>query len=134
MSTLQMQAIIEMANSITPQMNVVINAEPALADKITGLGAFCTPFSNYSEVMALVKHADLVCSTDTSIVHVATAFKKYSVVLYQRDVNPKTLNSKIWGPNSDRATMLFSHDTTISAIDPGAIVASLKEIVCQWSS
>lgn len=57
-------------------------------------------FSNITYSIALVKHCDLVITTDTSIVHVASAFKKKMICFYNNKITSAGAENNIyWGPN-----------------------------------
>lgn len=65
--------------------------------------------SGILEVVELIKHADYVITPDTSIVHIAAAFKKPMTAVYRADSKDDT-NSKLWAPNYDKAKQIFSID------------------------
>ena len=65
--------------------------------------------SGILEVVELIKHADYVITPDTSIVHIAAAFKKPMTAVYRADSKEDT-NSELWAPNYKEAKQIFSMD------------------------
>ena len=59
------------------------------------------------EVAELIKGADLVVSPDTSIVHLARAFDKKMICIYRKELGKEDKNSILWGPNSEKAKVIF---------------------------
>ena len=60
-----------------------------------------------SEVAELIKGANLVISPDTSIVHLARAFDKKMICIYRKELGKEDKNSILWGPNSEKAKVIF---------------------------
>ena len=60
-----------------------------------------------SEVAELIKGADLIVSPDTSIVHLAKAFDKKMLCIYRKELGKEDKNSILWGPNSEKAKVIF---------------------------
>ena len=60
-----------------------------------------------SEVAELIKGADLVVSPDTSIVHLARGFNKKMICIYRKELGKEDKNSILWGPNSEKAKVIF---------------------------
>ncbi|MGL6099176.1 MAG: glycosyltransferase family 9 protein, partial [Fusobacteriaceae bacterium] len=54
-----------------------------------------------------IKKSDYVVSPDTSIVHIAAAFKKKMTAIYRAD-SLEDMNSKLWAPNYKEARQIFS--------------------------
>ena len=131
MSPAQIRAIVDWSQTVPGGCNVVINGETADLEQIDAPGAFLTPFSDFDSAQALVKHADFVCSIDTSIIHVAAAFDKPVVILYQRDRDPVFRNSRIWGPNNPHAQAVFAEDHRLYAIEPQRITEALSALLAQ---
>ena len=59
------------------------------------------------EVAELIKGADLVVSPDTSIVHLARGFNKKMICIYRKELGKEDKNSILWGPNSEKAKVIF---------------------------
>lgn len=62
---------------------------------------------NLLDTIAIIKNSKLVITPDTSIVHIASAFKKYQIDFYREDL-PGENNVNEWGPNSEFATIILS--------------------------
>lgn len=60
-----------------------------------------------SEVAEIIKGADLIVSPDTSIVHLAKAFDKKMICIYRKELGKEDKNSTFWGPNSQKAKVIF---------------------------
>ena len=60
-----------------------------------------------SEVAELIKGADLIVSPDTSIVHLGRAFNKKMICIYRKELGKEDRNSILWGPNSEKARVIF---------------------------
>jgi len=74
---------------------------------IKGLkGASVIETSNILESSAYIKYCDCVISPDTSIVHIAAAFKKKMIALFLDYSNEEEKINKIWAPNYDEAVQI----------------------------
>ena len=63
------------------------------------------------ETAYLIKKSDFVVSPDTSIVHIAAAFKKPMVAIYRWDSSEENqVNKDLWSPNYKEAVQVFSKD------------------------
>ena len=60
-----------------------------------------------SEVAELIKGADLIVSPDTSIVHLGRVFDKKMICIYRKELGKEDRNSILWGPNSEKARVIF---------------------------
>ena len=65
-----------------------------------------------SEVAELIKGADLIVSPDTSIVHLGKAFDKKMICIYRKELGKEDKNSILWGPNSEKAKVIFVEEKT----------------------
>lgn len=73
--------------------------------------AMVSPFEDFSYVASIVKFADLVISTDTSIVHLANAYNKRLICVYNnRILDYGEQNNIVWGPNYENAVQLFTKE------------------------
>jgi ADP-heptose:LPS heptosyltransferase len=61
------------------------------------------PFKTLHHAMALIADADLVISPDTSVVHMAAAWRKPLVAIY-KDVR---MNNRLWAPGYDNARQII---------------------------
>lgn len=81
----------------------------------------------FSHAVALVSLADLVISTDTSIVHLCNALNKNLVCLYHNKIQPTGEDNNIlWGPDYPNARQVLSPATRIDEIEVDAIFAAVK--------
>ena len=70
-------------------------------------GAAVIETSGILESAAYIKHCDYVISPDTSIVHIAAAFKKKMIALFLDYSAKKERVDKIWAPNYDKAVQIL---------------------------
>ncbi|AKL97571.1 glycosyltransferase family 9 protein [Endomicrobium proavitum] len=75
--------------------------------------------SSILESASIIKHSDMVITPDTSIVHVASAFKKKTIALYCQ----WAANQIIWAPNNPNAIVLTPE---LNNGDIANIVPSIK--------
>lgn len=64
------------------------------------------PFSDLDNSFNLVRHADLVITVDTSVVHLAAAFDVPQYAIYNNRVTAVNDNNIVWGPNNKNAIQL----------------------------
>jgi len=57
---------------------------------------------------AILKYSDLIITTDTSIVHLGVALDKNMITVYRSDEGTREHNSLVWGPNSDKVSIIYS--------------------------
>lgn len=63
------------------------------------------------ETAYLIKKSDFVVSPDTSIVHIAAAFKKPMAAIYRWESSEENqVNKDLWSPNYKEAVQVFSKD------------------------
>ena len=66
---------------------------------------------NIMETSYLISKADLVITPDTSIVHIAAAFKRKLVAIYRLDNKKENeINRYLWAPNYEGSVQIFSKD------------------------
>lgn len=89
------------------------------------------PFNTLSSAIEIVRLADLVISPDTSIVHIATAWKKPLVCLYGNDIHGHFINSAVWGPGNTQSVQLFTKDKyhPVSTIAVDDIVSAMERLL-----
>ncbi|ROS15342.1 ADP-heptose:LPS heptosyltransferase [Raoultella sp. BIGb0399] len=66
-------------------------------------GVSINPFKTLHHAMALIAGADLIISPDTSVVHMAAAWKKPLIAIY-KDV---LMNNRLWAPGYDNARQII---------------------------
>ncbi|TKK23459.1 hypothetical protein EcCFBP13530_04705 [Enterobacter cancerogenus] len=126
---------IEQLCSLLKQRLNVITVIIGTPDKIISIpdNQHCIKFlsQNFSHAVALVRLADLVVSTDTSIVHLCNALNKKLVSLYNNKISPRgEENNILWGPNYSKAVQLFSGGNRIDEILPVDIVRAIEDLLC----
>lgn len=66
------------------------------------------------ETAYLIKKSDCIITPDTSIVHIAAAFKKKLIAIYRMDnSNENQVNKELWAPNYEGAKQIFSIDLDV---------------------
>lgn len=69
---------------------------------------------NIMETSYLISKADLVITPDTSIVHIAAAFKRKLIAIYRLDNKEENkINRYLWAPNYEGSVQIFSKDFEI---------------------
>lgn len=128
MSQTQLAALIARLCQDYPDVNIILldhrdEIRIPLAEKV-----FVNPFKTLHHCMALIAQADLVISPDTSVVHMAAAWKKPLIAVY-KDVR---MNNRLWAPGYDKARQIIVKcgkvhqleslpDLIMSEIDPGTL-------------
>lgn len=74
---------------------------------------FFAKLDSIMETTFLIKKADFVITPDTSIVHIAAAFKKKMIAVYREDLNIEVKNKNLWSPNYSDAIQVFSRDLDV---------------------
>lgn len=94
-------------------------------------GVYKNPYSSLFSAMSLVKHANLVISPDTSIVHIAAAYRKPLIALYGNDMHGKFQNNLTWGPGYPEAVQILTRDKyhPISTIEVEEIIDVAQRII-----
>ncbi len=79
--------------------------------KELGESAIFPELKSIMETSYLISEADLIITPDTSIVHIAAAFKRKLIAIYRLDNRVENeVNRYLWGPNYKEAVQLFSKD------------------------
>ena len=125
----QLDTILAYMQENYPDWNIVLTAKQEDLAGISTVGMHKSPFKTYFAAVALVKHADVIVSPDTSIVHAATAFAKPMLALYEKDRTAEYLNSRAWGPNNPNAIMVQSDEFSVYSIPTPALIVGLKQVM-----
>ncbi|WP_028534671.1 glycosyltransferase family 9 protein [Paludibacterium yongneupense] len=128
LSASQIEAIVANACHRGEKFNVVLTGRREVIDAIPVAGASKSPFVDYVGAIALAQVSDLIVTPDTSMVHVAAAFGKPVLALYQPDNDVWYVNSKVWGPNNPKAVQLLSRDERVASIENPRIIEALKHL------
>ncbi len=84
---------------------------------------------NFLYVLALVKYADMILTTDTSIVHAANAFNKRMISLYLDTSNREEKLSQIWAPNYKNGIQLLAKNGNISSVETSQIENLINKLL-----
>lgn len=125
----QLDTILAYMKENYPDWNIVLTAKQEDLAGISTVGMHKSPFKTYFAAVALVKHADVVISPDTSIVHAAAAFDKPLLGLYEKDRTATYLNSRAWGPNNPNAVVVQSSEFSVYSIPLPAMVKGLAQVM-----
>ena len=128
MSQEQLATLLTRLREEYPAINIILldhrnEIRLSLPEKVS-----VNPFKTLHHCMALIAQADLVISPDTSVVHMAAAWKKPLVAVY-KDVR---MNNRLWAPGYDRARQIIVKcgkvhqleslpDLIMAEIDPGTL-------------
>jgi len=81
--------------------------------KILGNRAHPLVSKEISEIFPIIKNSCFVLTPDTSIVHIAVALQKDMIAVYRKDREGE-FNSVVWGPNSEKAHVLYSDERDVN--------------------
>ena len=98
--------------------------------KKLGKNAIFPELENIMETSYLISKADLVITPDTSIVHIAAAFKRKLIAIYRVDNKEENeINRYLWSPNYKEAVQIFSKDFKAKNVEEADINKfDIKEI------
>lgn len=98
--------------------------------KELGDNTFFPEFKDIMETSYLISKADLVITPDTSIVHIAAAFKRKLIAIYRVDGKIENeINRYLWGPNYKEAVQIFSKDFEVkNGEEPDINKFDMKEL------
>lgn len=118
LSLLQVNSMIKQIQALDNQILIVIIGPADLLRTLNlARGAITNPFHTIWSAAALVKYADLVISPDTAWVHIARAFQRPLIALYNNKILPGGLiNKRVWAPDYQPSTQIVSTDKLISHI------------------
>ena len=123
--------LLEKIAGVLPTAAIGISVPPGTADVVekirnrAGIGIPLGPQSHLLDFAAMIAQADLVVTPDTSVVHLAAAFKKPQLALYS---DPVAIVQ--WGPNSSLAKSIFCPNS-FSALPEAEIEAALQRF-CEY--
>lgn len=112
-------------------VNVILIGNPNKINNISYLDN-CTfnPFSDFLSAVEIIKHANLIISPDTSIVHVASAYEKNTIALYGNDKHGNFINNAVWGPRNKNAIQLVQESNKkISEIPVSLILEKIDHFL-----
>lgn len=109
-------------------LTVIIGCQEKISKISLPENVVTLPFSSFYCAAQALRMSDVVVSPDTSIVHLARAFDKNLICLYNNKISPdgEHINT-VWGPNYSKATQLLSPSKEVSDIDSEMIINLIKE-------
>lgn len=81
--------------------------------------------SNFDEFAALLSSSDVILTPDTSVVHLAAAWKIPCAVMYSGIVD----NLMLWTPYHSPHRVLSTREQSLATITPAEVFASLNELI-----
>ncbi|CAK7019640.1 glycosyltransferase family 9 protein [Fusobacterium varium] len=98
--------------------------------KELGNNTFFPELKDIMETSYLISKADLIITPDTSIVHIAAAFKRKLIAIYRLDGKAENeINRYLWGPNYKEAVQIYSKDFEVrNGEEPDINKFDMKEI------
>ncbi len=81
-----------------------------------------------NKTAAIIELCDLVITPDTSIVHVASAFKKDMICVYPPKGGVYGVDHEVWGPSNSNAKMIFCKDKKSDGDEIDINTFELKEM------
>lgn len=131
LSTNQLQQLFQEIMKHIPDYNIIVLDPNNKVNSDAFVSIYKNPFKSLFSAMSLIKHADLVISPDTSIVHIAAAYRKPLIALYGNDMHGKFQNNKTWGPGYPEAVQILTRDKyhPISTIEVKEIIDTALNII-----
>jgi len=87
------------------------------------------PTESILDVAALVNSLDLLITPDTSLVHIACAYKKPLLAIYRKD----NVAFEAWHPKSSNHHVIFSNDIdSLISIDTDQIIAKSFDLISHY--
>lgn len=130
LSSKQIQDLVNQLHEQYNHINIFIIGLPERIKDISAQNIYIYPNLNIYSAMSLIAHADLIISPDTSVVHIAAAWKKPLVALYGNDKHGKFKNNDVWGPGYPGAIQITTRDEyhSISTISIPEILQAVDTI------
>ncbi|MDE9544912.1 glycosyltransferase family 9 protein [Xenorhabdus bovienii] len=100
----QLNKIVNILNDTYNDINIIFLDHEKLIDMTMFEGVYRSPFESLYHTMSLISQSDLIISPDTSIVHIAAAYKKPLIAIYQ-DIKS---NNTLWGPGYNEAIQILA--------------------------
>ena len=124
----QAQEIINKIDSIFNKVTVILLDYEKKIDPFLFKNVEIYRSKSIFHTVSIISNSDLVISPDTSIVHIAAAFNKPLISIYQ-DIKD---NKKLWGPGYSDATQILTNKQKIQ--DDDSLVSSIIESAKQHLS
>lgn len=131
LSVTQCNNLVKKIKEKWPMVEIIVIGSPSRISSLSIPGVHCNPFDTLSSAIELIRRSDLVISPDTSIVHIAAAWKKPLVCLYGHDLHGKFINSSVWGPGNTPSIQLFTKDkeNPVSTIPVEDIIIAINKLI-----
>ena len=127
----QVRAIIAYIRRLRPESKIVVIGITEKVRQFAGPGVCIIPDSTINSAIETVRIAELVISTDTSIVHIANAFNRNLLAVYNRRRLKDTglPGEKIWAPNYAAAKQLVVSEPQVRDAPTDAIFAGIADFL-----
>lgn len=124
----QVSALIERLYTLPYKISVVMVGHSEKIRQLNLETALHLPDSNINSAVEIVRHCDLVITADTAIVHVARAFDKPMVAVYnKRKLKDTGLPGyTIWAPGYDKARQIVCEETNVADMTIDAVWPAIK--------
>jgi ADP-heptose:LPS heptosyltransferase len=94
-----------------------------MANIARGAGALVAHTPHYRQMMAIVAKSDLVFTADTSVTHVASAFRKPAVVMFVGG------GGACWGPYGIPAHIISTNAPSLESTDVDPVIRALEALI-----
>lgn len=124
----QVSALIERLYTLPYKISVVMVGHSEKIRQLNLETALHLPDSNINSAVEIVRHCDLVITADTAIVHIARAFDKPMVAVYnKRKLKDTGLPGyTIWAPGYDKARQIVCEETNVADMTIDAVWPAIK--------
>lgn len=106
-------------NDYSAEANVIFNASSSVLSDVF------TSFADYAYALSL---ADIILTPDTASVHLASAFKKKCIVLYNQDLEDSSI-LKPWFPYKTEYLAFGTKSGDLNEITPQTVSDSIKKLL-----
>ncbi|CAM3970557.1 glycosyltransferase family 9 protein [Serratia silvae] len=129
----QIVNIVDFINSLNINVQVLLIGQETKVASLNITECIYIPGSTVNTAVEIVKRADLIISPDTSVVHMACAFNKRLVAIYnQRKLKDTGLPGHvIWSPNYDNAVQLVTDQMNVSDVPIELITQRIGEQIAK---
>lgn len=126
----QLQELINSLHASYKGLNILLIGLPDRLARISVSNAVVNLNMSINDAMSLIYHCDLVISPDTSVVHIAAAWKKPLVALYGNDMHGMFNNNDVWGPGYREAIQITTADkySPVSTIPASQVMQAVDSL------
>ena len=124
-------------HSLSKNIKIILLHKPESAQSIDKLISFdktsyvfpSYPTESILDVAALIDSLDLLITPDTSLVHIACAFKKPLLAIYRND----KVAFEAWHPKSSNHHVVFSnYIDSLNFIDTGQVISKSFDLISEY--